>query len=107
MTRHMIGTYRPGELRVAQDSHDLEEVHLALVRKNFLEIVEPAANVAHMDLVDFSSFAQVANNGQDLAVWVFQPLSGRSKTQLKSIVWTLNDRFVSFDCFKDRWRIPI
>ena len=36
-----------------------------------------------------------------------QSLGSRSQTQLKSIVRTVDDRFVAFDCVKDRRGIPV
>src|ERR1039458_9307141 len=40
MIRHMIGTDRTRELRVPENSHDLEKVHLALIGINLGEIVK-------------------------------------------------------------------
>src|SRR5438034_3735390 len=105
--RHVIGAQRAGKLDVSQNSHDLEEVHNAFIRENLVEIVETAANVSHMDLVYFSPFAQVLNDRQDFCLRVLQPLARGSQAQLKSVVWAVHDRFVPFDGFNDRWRIPV
>ncbi len=37
---------------------------------NFLELAQPAAYVAHVDLAEFASLAQVLDNRQDLRVRV-------------------------------------
>ena len=55
MMRHMIGTDRTRELSVPKNSHDLKKAYLALIGVNLSEIVKPAANVAHVDLVDLLS----------------------------------------------------
>src|SRR5437867_12036842 len=107
MPRHVIGAQRAGKLDVSQNSHDPEEVHNAFIRENLLEIVETPANVAHMDLVYFSPFAQVLNNRQDFCLRVLQPLARGSQAQLVSVVWAVHYRFVPFDRFKDRWSIPV
>jgi hypothetical protein len=79
----MIGAYRTRELHVPKNSHELEEVHLALIGIHFFKTVQPATDVAHMDLVDLSSFPQILDNGQDLHAWVLQTLGSCSQAQLK------------------------
>src|SRR5437016_2134719 len=41
VARHVIGADGAGELHVAQDSHHLEEIHLALIGVNLLELPKP------------------------------------------------------------------
>src|SRR5439155_4478517 len=58
MTRHVVGTDCPGELGVSQHPHDGEEVHHPFVGINLFKIVQAAADVAHVNLVNFSAPAQ-------------------------------------------------
>jgi hypothetical protein len=51
MTRHVIGHDRAGKLHVAQNPHDFEEIQFSFVGVNLFEVVQVAADVAHMDLV--------------------------------------------------------
>src|SRR5438094_5867599 len=66
MTRHVIGTDRSGELPVAQHPHDGEKVHHPLVGINLFEIVQATADVAHVDLMNFSAPAQILDNREYL-----------------------------------------
>ena len=102
VTRHVIGTDRSGELGVAQHPHDGEEIHHPFVGINLFELVQATANVAHVDLVDLSTPAQVFDNRRNLRVWILQPFRGRSETQLESVVRTVHNRFVTFKGFEDR-----
>src|SRR5262245_2900146 len=107
MPGHVIGAKRSGKLCVSHDSHDLEKVHVAFIRENLRKVMQSSADVAHVNLINFSSLAQILDNRQNLCLWVLQPLSCRSQTQLKSVVRTINDGLVSFDRLKNRWRIPV
>jgi len=70
MVRHVVRTDRAGELRVSKNPHDPEEIHLSLVGVNFFKTVQSAPDIAHMDLVDFPTFAEILNNWQNLTAWV-------------------------------------
>ena len=107
MTRHMIGSNRAGILIVPQNPNNLEKIHLAFIRKHLVEIVKPALNISHMDIVDFSSLGQVFDNREDFLARIFQPLRQRSQTNLKPVVGTFKKRFVAFDTVENRRGIPV
>src|SRR6266498_3682598 len=107
MTRHVIRTDRSCELGVSQHAHNREEVHRSFIRINLLKMVQATANVAHVNLMDFSAPAQVFDDGQDLRAWIFQPFSRRSETQLESVVRAVHNSFVTFNGLEDRGRIPV
>ena len=64
MARHVIGTNGIPKLRIPQNAHHLGEVHVAFVREDLGEIVQPAADVAHVDLVDLPSFTKILDDGK-------------------------------------------
>src|SRR5438034_234417 len=107
MTRHVVGTNRSGELGVAQHAHDGEESQHSFGGKNLVELVQAAADVAHVNLVDFSSPAQVLDDGENFLVGILEPLGGGSETQLESVVRAVNNRFVTLDGLEDGRRVPV
>ena len=76
VARHVVRADGKAELRVAQDPHDLEEIHLAFVWIDLLKLAQAAPDVAHVDLVDLSLLAQVLHDRQDLRVRIFEALAG-------------------------------
>ena len=85
MTRHMIGADRQAELRVPQNAHDLQKVHLAFIGIDLREIVKASPDVPHVDLMYLSPVSQVLDDRKHLRAWVPQPLGGCPQTQLKSV----------------------
>ena len=102
-----IGAERTGELRVAEDAHDLEEIHLPFIRKYFLEIVKASLYVAHVDLIDLAALAQILDDRKHFGFWILQSLGGCAETQLKSVVRAVYNGLVSFDRFEYGRRIPV
>ena len=107
MARHVIGTNRIGKLRVPQNAHHLREVHLAFVREDFLRSREPAADIAHVDLVNLPLVAQVLNDRQDLRQTDSSAFGRRAQAQLESVVRAVDNRFVLLESIEDRRRIPV
>ena len=94
-------------MRIPENAHDPEEVHVAFIRIDLREIVKPATDVAHVDLVDLPPFAQVLDDRKDFRQGSLQALARGPQAQLKSIVGTVDDRFVAFESLKNRRRIPV
>src|SRR5262245_27292009 len=107
MTRHMIGADRKCELRIPQDSHDLEEIHHSLIRIYFCEIVKPSLDIAHMYLMDLPAFGQILDDGKYFQSGSLQALSCCSKTQLEAVIRAINDSVVPLERIEDRRGVPI
>src|SRR4051812_19746656 len=72
MAGHVISANGISKLRVPKNAHDLGEIHVAFVGEDLCEIAKPAADVAHMDLIDLSALTEVLNNRKDFGQRVLQ-----------------------------------
>ncbi len=70
VTGHVVRAQSAGELRITQDSHNLQKIHVAFIGVHFQEVMKSPADVSHMDLVDLASFTQVFDNRQNLRAGV-------------------------------------
>ena len=70
MTRHMIGADRQAELRVPQNAHDLQEIHLAFIGIHLRKIVEASSDVSHVDLVYLPPARQVLDDREHFRAWI-------------------------------------
>src|SRR5262245_12390926 len=91
MAWHVIGADRKSELTIAQNAHDRKEIDVPLIRINFREVVQAAANVPHVHLVNFAALGQITHNWNDFVPRVLEPFGSRAKTQLKAVVWAVHD----------------
>lgn len=82
MNRHVVRTEGVCELGISENAHHLDEIHVALVGKDFEEIVQPASDVAHVDLVNLPLLAEVPRDGKNLGPRVFQAFTNGSETEL-------------------------
>src|SRR5262245_9073837 len=97
MVRHVVRTDRASELCVSKNAHDPEKIHLSLVGVHFFKTVQPAPDITHVDLVDFSALAEILNNRQNFTSWVLQSFCRSPQTQLKPVVRAVDDGFIPLD----------
>ena len=64
MAGHMVRAESAGKLRIPQNSHNLEKIHIAFIGVDLQEIMKPSSDVPHVDLVDFAPLTQVLDNGK-------------------------------------------
>jgi hypothetical protein len=84
-------------LRVPEDAHDLQKIHVPFVRIRLCEVVKPAPDVAHRDLVNLAAPGQMPDDGQDLRVGLVQTLARSPQAQPEPVVGTVHNGLVSLD----------
>jgi hypothetical protein len=68
-----------------------KEVDVPLIRIDFREVMEAAADVPHMHLVNFAALSQIPHNWNDFVLGVLEPFGSCAKTQLEAIVRAVHE----------------
>ena len=63
-----------------QNTHDLEEIHVAFVRIYLGKVMQTSADVAHVDLIDLPAITKVLDDREDFRSGILQAFTGGSQT---------------------------
>src|SRR5262249_2451183 len=89
--RHVIGHDHSVVTDFFVDAHRLQHVHVAVVNERLLEIEKTPANIAEMDVEDFSALAEISNDIEDLFAGIFEHLRDRTLTEIQPVIFARND----------------